>query len=207
MGSGLSPPHSLLSARHVPCKPSLCGIRMEGSSCGTGRGREAGWGVGGGAEGPAGGSGTVGLLAIAPRDTQASLSLLTQALSPPCGCEVSLRPVRLQDPRGRAPQGCGAHSWGTQGSERRDKQPRVTQRTAGRDIPSCAPIPVLQARESKVGDRGRKFRVQEEAQRGQASCLWLHSGVKSSPSTLLLSCLGTLSSCPASYRWLREPRM
>jgi hypothetical protein len=55
-GSGLSPPHSLLSARHVPCKQSLCGIRTEGSSCGTGRGREAerpagGWG--GGEEGPA----------------------------------------------------------------------------------------------------------------------------------------------------------
>lgn len=84
-GSGLSPPHSLLSARHVPCKQSLCGIRTEGSSCGTGRGREAGWGVGGGAEGPAWGVRDSRPAGYSPgRDSrEASLSLPTRALSPP----------------------------------------------------------------------------------------------------------------------------
>lgn len=138
-GSGLSPPHSLLSARHVPCKQSLCGIRTEGSSCGTGRGREAGWGVGGGAEGPAWGV----------RDSQeASLSLPTRALSPP-GCEVSSTPSALWLLPGRAPRVGFLFSWGT-GAQRGEAASPESHSTLQARASLCSP-PSSPKRQSRKG--------------------------------------------------------
>lgn len=104
-------------------------------------------------------------------------------MSPPCGCEVSLRPVRLQDRRGRAPRAAG-HIVGEPEAQRGEtNSPGSHSSLQVGTSPAAAPIPVLQARDFRVGGRGRKFRMQEEAQRGQASCLWLHSSVKSSLSS------------------------